>query len=141
MSESQLDEFRRQVNSSIAYGALADVELPVTSDDGGSPVVVALGDEPLSLVLGRLRAVGGFANLFVRDGDRVRMACIVSDACAIPVAGDDMSQPGERPDPGANVAMFLDLVERTPGGIVISAAAVGRPASARDARQVELNAA
>lgn len=138
MSASQLDEFRREVNLSIACGALADVDLPVTSDDGGHPVVVALGGEPLSIVLGRLRAVGWFANLFVRDGDRVRMACVVTEACAIPISGGDMSAPDERPDPSADIAMFLDLVEQTPGGVLLSAPLDRRPAFARDAKQVDL---
>lgn len=37
----ELDEFRREVNMDLACGSLADQELPVTSDDGGHPVVVA----------------------------------------------------------------------------------------------------
>ncbi|MBF6350345.1 hypothetical protein IU448_15160 [Nocardia flavorosea] len=66
MSQSQLDEFRREVNLALAVGAFGDLELPATSDDGGHPVVVALEDESLSVVLDRLGAVGGRATLFVR---------------------------------------------------------------------------
>ena len=62
----QLDEFRRMVTWNLACGALADVDLPVVGDDERVvQVVVALEDEPLWTLLGRLRAVGGFANLFV----------------------------------------------------------------------------
>ena len=71
----QLDEFRRMVTWNLACGALADViHVPVVGDDGGCPVVVALEDEPLWTLLGRLRAVGGFANLFVGSSKRVRDA-------------------------------------------------------------------
>lgn len=132
-----LDEFRREVNLNLAIGALADVELPVTDDDGGSPVVVALEDEPLSTVLGRLRAVGGYANLFVHGARGVRMASVINESSALVDASDDMTPAGESPGPDATVGMFLDWVEKCPHGVKISAA-VGHPAWARDAVPVEL---
>lgn len=55
-----------EVNVNLAHGDLADYDLPVTGDDGGFPVVVALESERLSTLSGRLRAVGGYANVFVR---------------------------------------------------------------------------
>jgi hypothetical protein len=137
MTQAQLDAFRREVNINLAIGALADYELPVTSDDGGCPVVVALEDEALSTVLGRLRAVGGYANLFVRGPSGVRMASVIKEASALIGASDDMTPDGERPDPQATVGMFLDWVERCPHGVKISEA-VGQPAWARDAKPVEL---
>src|SRR5690606_12936690 len=68
MDRPALAEFRREVNINIAFG---DVELPVVSVDGAHPVIVALEDEPLFALLGRLKAIGGFANLFVRGAGRV----------------------------------------------------------------------
>lgn len=135
MGDAQLDDFRREVNSNLAYGVLADVDLPVTNDDGGCPVVVALEDERLSVVLGRLRAVGGFANLFVRGEGRVRLVSVIRESCAIPVPDDDMTG-NEAPGPTATVGMFLDYLARRPNGVMLSAA-VGHPARARDARDVE----
>jgi hypothetical protein len=136
MGDSQLDNFRRELNSSLAYGALADMDLPVTSDDGGCPVVVALEDERVSVVLGRLRAVGGFANLFVRGGGRrLRVASVINSSCAIPIPDDDMTG-DEGPGPTATVGTFLDYVERRPNGVMLSAA-LGHPAWARDAHTVE----
>jgi hypothetical protein len=135
VGESKLDIFRREVNRNLAFGALADVELPVTSDDGGCPVVVALEEERLSVVLGRLRAVGGFANLFVRGQGRVRMASVIGESCAIAVPDDEMIG-DESPGPDATVGMFLDYVARRPNGVMLSAA-VGQPACARDARIVD----
>ncbi|MCA4754840.1 MULTISPECIES: hypothetical protein [Mycolicibacterium] len=134
----ELDEFRREVNMDLACGSLADQELPVTSDDGGHPVVVALESEQLSILLGRIRAVGGFANLFVRGPRRVRLVSVIGDACAIPTP-DDVMTGADAPGPGATVGMFIDYVERNPSGVAISAA-VGHPSCARDARPVELAA-
>ncbi len=133
--QQQLDAFRREVNLNLALGPLADIELPVTSDDGGHPVVAALAGERLSIVLGRLRAVGGFANLFVRDDGRVRMASVIGESCAIGDPDDDMTG-DDRPGADATVGAFLDYVARRPRGVVVSAA-VGHSACARDARTVE----
>ncbi|WP_156148953.1 hypothetical protein [Rhodococcus sp. MEB064] len=136
MNQDLLDKFRREINWHLAQGALADVDLPVTSDDGGHPVVAALEDELLSTVLGRVRGVGGFANLFVHDGAGVRMVSVINDACAIAQPGADMSGPEERPGPDATVGMFLDYVARHPNGVSVSAA-LGGQACARDARAVD----
>lgn len=135
MHDDRLDVFRREVDWNLACGGLAGMELPVTSDDGGFPVVVAMENERLSIVLGRLRAVGGFANLFVQGDGRVRMASVIGESCAIPTP-DDKLIGGERPGADATVGTFLDYVERHPNGVVISAA-VGHPACARNARTVE----
>lgn len=135
MSDSRLDHFRREVNHNLALGALAHVDLPVTSDDGGCPVVVALEDERLSVLLGRLRAVGGFANLFVQGAKgRVRMASVIHESCAIQEPDDDMTG-DESPGTAATVGMFLDYVARRPNGVLLSA--LGHPAWARDAHTVE----
>lgn len=85
----RIDLFRREVDWNIACGALAEVDLPVTSNDGGCPVVVAFDDERFSVLLGRLRAVGGFANVFVKDAKgAVRAASVMAELCAVAVPGD-----------------------------------------------------
>lgn len=136
MVNPQLDAFRREVNINLACGALLDLDLPVTSDEGGYPVVVALEEERLSALLGRIRAVGGFANLFVRGPSQIRMVSVIGDSCAIPIP-DDVMVGDEAPGPNSTVGMFIDYVERKPNGVTISAA-VGHPACARDSRVVEL---
>lgn len=133
--DPQLDAFRREVNMNLAYGALAELELPVTGDDGGCPVVVAMENERLSTLLGRIRAVGGFANLFVRGPQQVRMVSVIDDSCAI-LDPDDVLTGEDAPGPTATVGIFIDYIERHPNGVAISAA-VGHPACARDARPVE----
>lgn len=139
MSNAQLDAFRREVNLNLAVGPLGDAELPVTSDDGGHPVIVAFEDEPLSLVLGRLRAVGGFATLFVKCESGVSAVSFMDERCAIPVADDDLSSPGERVGADATVGMFLAYLEQKPGGVILplGSGSSGRPAVARDPRPVE----
>lgn len=131
---NELDAFRSEVNVNLAYGALADFTLPVTSDDGGFPVVVALESERISALLGRIRAVGGYANLFVRgevDGEiRVRLVQVVSGACAIGDP-DDVMTGVEAPGPNASVGMFVDYLESQPRGVALSAV-VGHPSCARD---------
>jgi len=130
-----LDAFRREVNVNLACGALVDFDLPVTSDHGGHPVVVALEEERVSALLGRIRAVGGFANLFVRGSKQVRMVSVIGDSCAI-ATPDDVMTGDDVPGPTATVGMFIDYVERNPNGVAISAA-VGHPSCARDSRVVE----
>ena len=139
MSAMRLDDFRREVNWQLACGNLADVDLPVTGDDGGCPVVVALEHEPLSVLLGRLRAVGGYANLFVWFASGVRAASVIDTSCAISDAGDDLTPPGERPGATATVGMFMDYVAQRPDGVILSAVSgdISRPAMARDTRPVD----
>lgn len=141
MSDSQLDAFRRVININLAVGALADLDLPVTGDDGGFPVVVALESEPLSTLMGRLRAVGGFANLFVNWKDRVQLIEVIDDSCAVdPNSADDMSAPGDSPGADATVGMFVDWLICCPQGVKLSYA-VGQPALARDPQELKLSPA
>lgn len=137
MNQSQLDKFRREVNLNLAVGALADYDLPVTADDGGRPVVCAIESEPLSTMFGRLRAVGGYANVFVQGVDGVRMASVIDHRSALMEPSDDMTAEGERPGPGATVGMFMDWVETCPNGVKVSDA-LDKPAWARDSKPVEL---
>lgn len=100
--------------------------------------MVALEDEKLSVVLGRLRAVGGFANLFVKGAKQVWTASVIEANCAINTPDDDMTG-DESPGPAATVGMFLDYVAERPHGVALSAA-VGQPAYARDAHLVDFTA-
>lgn len=120
-SSDRLDAFRREVDWELACGHLAELQLPVTSDDGGTPVVVALEDERLSTLLGRLRAVGWSANVFMRIRGEFCAMSVVTDGCAI-APPDDVMIGEESPGPGATVGMFYDHVLRNPNGVAISAA-------------------
>ncbi|CPZ82713.1 Uncharacterised protein [Mycobacteroides abscessus] len=89
MNDARLDVLRRKIDWNLACGALADADLLVTSDDGGFPVVVALEEEPLSILLGRLRAVGGYANLFVEGvNGSVRRVSAIGEVSSLRHADD-----------------------------------------------------
>jgi hypothetical protein len=137
----QLDQFRQEVNWNLACGPIADADLPVVGVDGDRPVVVALETELLSTLLGRLRAVGGFANLFVRSAKpkRVRMAAVIDQRSAIIEPDEDMTPPADRPGATATVGMFLDYVEQRPRGVALALISgdANRPALARDAHTVD----
>lgn len=133
-----LEQFRHEVDSSLEHGALAGFELPVTGNDGNTPIVVALADELVSTLTERIRSAGGYANVFVKDGGRARFVSVIEEACAIGDPGDAMVD-DEAPGATSTIGMLLDYVERQPNGVAISAV-VGHPACARDARQVELAA-
>lgn len=132
-----LDAFRAEVDWNLACGALADHELPVTSDDGDHLVIVALAEEPLSILLGRLRAVGGYANLFVKGSGGVRKVSVIKDDCAIGDPDDDMTPPTERPGADATVGMFLDYLDICPNGVRLSMINPTQPPVARDSQEVE----
>lgn len=132
-----LDAFRVEVDWNLACGALAGHELPVTGDDGDHLVVVALAEEPLSILLGRLRAVGGYANLFVQGPGGVRMVSVIKDDCAIGDPDDDMTPPAERPGADATVGMFLDYLDLCPNGVRLSMVNPAQPPVARDSQAVD----
>lgn len=134
-----LDGFRCEVNHNIALGV---VDLPVVDDQGTTPVVVALEEELLSTVLGRLRSVGGYANLFVRSpGGRVDFVSVIDSASAIAVADDDLTGQGDAPGSDATIGIFLQYLQTQPNGVKLSADAVGHAATVKDPHPVEFQAA
>lgn len=135
--KSQLEQFRRKVEVNLERGA---IDLPITGDDGSCPIVVAFADEPVSALTERILAIGGYANVFVKDNSRgVRFVSVIEEACAIPDP-DERMVGDEAPGATSTIGMLLDYVERHPNGVTISAA-LGHPACARDARRVELQPA
>lgn len=62
----ELSTARRQVHALIG---LNGVSLPVVNKDGVKIVVVALGEEPLPVLIDRVRQAGGYANVFVKTQD------------------------------------------------------------------------
>lgn len=138
--QTRLDKFRNEVNWNLACGSVVEKALAVTSNDGGCPVVVALEEETMSSVFGRLRAVGGAANLFVQGDGRVRIVSVIDESCAIATPDDDMTAEGERPAVDATVGMFVDYIATQPHGVAISAA-LGHPARARDPQPVKFASA
>lgn len=115
----------------------ADYELPVTADDGTTPIVVALSDELFATLTERLRDAGWNANVFVSNAaDRVDFMAVTREECAIAPASDDMTAPDDRPADTATVGMFLEYVRTQEHGVVVSAAAPD--VYAKQARTIEL---
>ena len=83
-------------------------------------MVVALAEEPLSILLGRLRAVGGYANLFVMGAQGVRLVSVIKDDCAIGDPDDELTPRAERPGATTTVGMFLDYLDHRPTGVRLS---------------------
>ncbi|ONI64924.1 hypothetical protein CSIV_09470 [Microbacterium sp. CSI-V] len=119
---SELDKFRNSININLAVGALADEELPVVNNDGHHPVVAALSNELLAVLLGRIEKVGGYANVFVSSENRVTMLAFIDSSCAIGAAeAEDLASDGERPGVDATVETFLDYLMMKPNGVRLPA--------------------
>lgn len=131
-----LKQFRHELDISLKHGALTDFKLPVTSNDGTAPIVVALASERVSALTERIQSAGGYANVFVKDGPRVRFVSVIEEACAIGDSDDSMVG-DEAPSATSTIGMLLDYVEGKPNGVTISAV-LGHPACARDAREFDL---
>jgi hypothetical protein len=132
-----LDAFKREVEYNLTEGPMAKTVLPVTADDGSIPIVAALGDELLSTLQTRLREVGGYGNVFVREGSqRVRLVAVVAEVCALGDADDDLTGDDDQPGELTTVSAFLDHVANHPGGVLLRA--TGRPVRATDTQPVEL---
>lgn len=126
-----LDEFRAALNLSLAVGELSDFELLVTDVSGDKPVVVALANERLEVLLGRLRSVGGFANVFVLD--REQPGGPVSYVPALPIESvidtswvETLSS-DEKPSPHASIGMFLEFLKLNPAGVSVPVGLADKP--------------
>lgn len=118
----QLDEFRRHINLELAIGDIATAELPVVNDDGDAPVVVALADERLGVLLARVRNAGGYANVFVRLEEGYSLIAFIDvDGAIDPSAAEDFASAANRPSGNASVGMFLDYLRTRPHGLRIPA--------------------
>jgi len=116
---SELDRFRSQVHRNLALGSLADGHLEVTDDDGRSPVIVALDEERLAVLLKRVENAGGYANVFVKTASGVVYLAVVNSAGAIdPDAAEDLGEStAELPDPHTTVGMFVEFLRLKPNGV------------------------
>lgn len=122
-AQSALDTFRQELDLSLAIGALADLKLLVTDRNGEFPVIAALSGERLEVLLGRVRSVGGFANIFVLDqiGEAKRVAYLPTLPVTEAIGGEhslDMTG-DERPSANATVAVFLEFLALHPEGVLL----------------------
>lgn len=114
---SPLDAFRAEVIASIG---ILGIELKITDDRGHFPVVAALDDEPVEVLLRRIAGVGGNATVF-SHGRSVRSATVVNVADALdPLAGEDLASEGNRPGRTASVGALLDYLRLKSDGVQLS---------------------
>lgn len=124
----ELDRFRREVSLGLALGPEADLTLPVVDDLGQSPVVVALGSERLAVLLRRVQAVGGYANVFVqREAGVAVLAFLRASGAVDPASAEDMSG-AERPSGKATVDLFVEYLLARPDGILLPKSLGDEPA-------------
>lgn len=130
-----IEEFRVEVLMNLATG---DFPLDIVDERGEMPVVVALDEEPLEVLMRRVANTGGYANVFAKGEHAIRQASVLRRESALYEAdADDMTV--EAPAGHVTVGAFLDYVRTQEHGVNIPAIlpAQAIPATVRDAREVE----
>lgn len=123
MHSSTLDEFWCETMTQVG---MQTIDLPVNGPTGVPRIVVALGEEPVLVLFQRVAAAGGYANVFIRDEDRIFLLAVMPESDALFSAkAEDMTT--EPPSLFASVSMFLAYLRRCPNGILVPAL---RPATA-----------
>lgn len=118
----RLDRFRREVHTNLALGALADQELQVVDDEGNFPIVVALEDERLAVLMRRVSNVGGYATAFVSRDASVQVLSFIDSSCSIDAdSAEDLVADDSRPGATATVGMFMDYLVLKPRGVKLPA--------------------
>lgn len=112
----ELANFNVEVNENIADGNIDSV-LAAKNADGEYPVVTALGCEPLSLLVERIRALGGVANVFVKGKRGVSFIIATKPTGkGNPVDLSDIDDWGSG---SADIDMFLDYLHMQKDGVII----------------------
>ena len=107
---ARLCVFQSTVSDSISDGYLDDM-LTVTDDNGDYPIVCALGEEPLSLLIERCSAIGGDANIFVHGAKGVSLLASRSGSSQLPTAKIvDLADPEEWQNGDAAIDLFLEYL-------------------------------
>ncbi len=93
-------------------------ELPVVLADGSHPIVVALDDELLSVVVARIKDSGGSANLFVELApDQVVLLSVSDSAAGVERAEVFSSEPMHR---DVTIGMLATYVSTAPEGVQVT---------------------
>lgn len=90
---------------------VATEPLPVRLDDGSTPVVVAVPEEPVQDMLARLHRAGGAANVVVDYVDSFYVASFFSSALPAAAVGDPADVHNN-----SNVGMLIDWLLAQPHG-------------------------
>ena len=120
----RLDAFRESILLNLGAGALENETLPVVDVQGKCPIVAALADERLAVLMRRVEAVGGFAYVFILDEEdgAVHMVPFIDRASALLAdSAEDLTSDADRPGPDATAGMFLSYLELKPNGVLLPA--------------------
>lgn len=107
---ARLCVFQSTVSESISDGYL-DNMLTVRDDNGDYPIVCALGEEPLGLLIERCDAIGGDANVFVHGAKGVSFLSSRSGSFQLPDAKIvDLADSEEWQNGNAAIDLFLEYL-------------------------------
>ena len=108
----KLLSFQSAINDSIAEGYLDDM-LKVQDGNGDYPIVAALGEEPLSLLVKRCRAIGGNANIFVLTDKGTRyITARTNESGSSEEEVLDLSDSGQWENGNADISFFVEWLLR-----------------------------
>ncbi|RPE77865.1 MULTISPECIES: hypothetical protein [unclassified Frondihabitans] len=114
-----LDDFRLEIDILIALGGR---QLTVRDNNGECPVVAALEEERLPVLLRRVESVGGYANVFTKGrGSSIRHFVVMDATGALDVRGAETMLDAEQPSPESTVGMFVDYLSRQKAGVLLPA--------------------
>lgn len=113
--DPRLDTFRRSVLKAVG---MSGIDLPVVNDQGQRQIVVALEDEPFNLLTERLKAAGGYANVFILTPKGTVNVTVIKQECSLmPRSCEHISMPIGT---DSSVGMFLEYLEHHPEGVAVT---------------------
>lgn len=114
---AELSDFRMQVNDNLVNGDL-DEFLTVRDSNGEYPVVIALGREPLALLVERVSAEDGMANIFIKGRNGVSF--ITSQRCVeLNNEIEDLSNLDEWYSGESDIDLFVDYLRMQKHGVIM----------------------
>ncbi|QPK81230.1 hypothetical protein G7Y41_09405 [Schaalia sp. ZJ405] len=107
-------EFTKTILKSLAEHPR---NFPVVNDLGRQFVVTALGEEPMKVLFDRVKAAGGYANVFVLTRGKTVLLPFTRQEGAFSRGGEtELSMPY---DADSTVDMFLDYLDQHPEGTLL----------------------
>ncbi|ANU43125.1 hypothetical protein [Bifidobacterium animalis] len=113
----KLKEFEASFDDEMLDGRF-DKLMPVEDKYGNKPIVLALSEEPLHLLVDRVRAVGGNANVFVREGNHI-ISISAKDDSNPSVASENWADENDWESGSSPISLFIHALKQHPNGIQI----------------------
>ena len=117
-SRKDFSLFEAEVNYNIARGVV-DEMMTVRDSRGAYPVVIALANESISMLLRRIVAIGGRANAFIKNEDEsVTYLSIVPDNAARNNLLD-LSDKSQWSNGDAEIGLLLNMLRNRYSGVIV----------------------